>query len=65
MIDYKVIIEDELNALEEKVADMMKDGWRPSGGVSVSIRDVKWENERKGYTETETVRIFSQAMTYN
>jgi hypothetical protein len=40
----------------------MAQGYIPIGGVSVAVLHREWENERKGYTESDTDWEYSQAM---
>lgn len=38
-MEYTVIEKDSLRALAEAVEYLMKDGWRPQGGVFVALYD--------------------------
>lgn len=62
-MQYRIITEDDRHELERSVNGAIADGWIPQGGVSVSGWFSVWENDRKGYTETETNLVFAQAMT--
>lgn len=62
-MQYRLIVEDDRQKLENSVNGAIADGWVPQGGVSVSGWYASWENERKGYTESETTVVFAQAMT--
>ena len=33
---YKIVVEDTLQELEEKIDGLMYDGWNPSGGICVA-----------------------------
>ncbi len=35
-MDYKVVFETSVEVLESKVRDLLRNGWEPIGGVSVS-----------------------------
>ncbi len=63
MIEYTIVTEESPGALSAAVNVWIADGWLPLGGVSVSTHHASWENERKGYTESETVETYAQAMT--
>lgn len=55
---YCVLERDSLQDLSEDVSDFLHKGWRCQGGVAAI--HFQWENERKGYTESET--SFYQAL---
>lgn len=61
---YRIIEAESREGLETAVQEAILGvhGWRPHGGVAVSIATVTRENERKGYTEVETQTIWAQAM---
>lgn len=59
---YEILGADDLKNLEVEVQKAIDDGWEPLGGVSVTSHYASWENERKGYTESETVYTYLQAM---
>lgn len=40
MTEYQVVREDGLNDLEVRVTTLIKEGWLPQGGVSISITDM-------------------------
>lgn len=48
--------------LEKTVNALIKEGWIPLGGVSVSVLYRTWEDERKGYQESAAEWIYAQAM---
>ncbi len=58
---YKVIEAHSTEDLEEKVNGSMEAGFTPLGGVQVVY--ATWENDRKGYSESETT--FYQAMVFD
>ena len=37
IIDYKILHDEYLERLETKVSQMMRQGWIPQGGVSLTI----------------------------
>jgi len=49
---YDILEYDSIDDLIENVNKMIKEGWQPIGGVQVL--HYSWENERKGYTESNT-----------
>lgn len=55
---YRIVIEDTASSLGDAVSGLLELGWRPQGGVAVV--NYTYENERKGYTESEWV--WAQAM---
>jgi hypothetical protein len=56
---YQVVTRENLEDLMLAVnAFIHQKGWTPLGGVSVLHRT--WENERKGYSESDT--LWAQAM---
>lgn len=59
---YEILGADDIKILESEVRKAIADGWEPVGGVSVASHFEQWENERKGYTESETRYTFVQAM---
>lgn len=56
MIEYTVLTTDNRPDFLILVADAIREGWRPQGGVSVSWADVRRDN----YTERDYV--YAQAM---
>ena len=62
-MEYKFVSEERGSTLEETVNNLIADGWKPLGGVSVCAVHHTIENERKGYTEHETEWVYAQAMT--
>lgn len=62
-MEYKFVSEATGTKLEESVNDLIATGWVPLGGVSVAVVHRTWENERKGYQESETEWVYAQAMT--
>jgi len=62
MIEYQIVWAGDRDSLQVAVRDEIEDGWEPLGGVSVASHFEKWENSRKGYTESESVYTFVQAM---
>ena len=62
-MEYKFVSEETGTKLEEAVNALMALGWVPLGGVSVAVLRSTWENERKGYQESETEWVYAQAMT--
>lgn len=59
---YKIIESDSLEDLAEAINELLPDGWVPQGGVHYSQETRTWENERKGYQESETDTVCTQAM---
>jgi hypothetical protein len=59
---YVVAEGDNAHELGIAVAEWLELNYRPSGGVSVCVVFRTWENERKGYMESETEYTYSQAM---
>lgn len=57
-LQYTVVSADDLVVLVADVLKLMDRGYRCQGGICALHFD--WENERKGYTESET--MFYQAM---
>jgi hypothetical protein len=55
---YKILDSNDRAELEALVEDALNDGFELVGGVSV--QNYSWENERKGYSEYET--IWAQAV---
>lgn len=62
-MEYKFVSEDTGTRLEEAVNELLLQGWTPIGGVSVAVLHSTWENERKGYEESQTEWVYAQAMT--
>jgi hypothetical protein len=62
-MEYKFVSEATGIKLEESVSELMVSGWVPLGGVSVAVLRTTWQNERKGYEESETEWVYAQAMT--
>jgi len=59
---YKVLTAGSAEELQEKVNSNLEAGFYPVGGVSVSQDSYSYENERKGYTETQIDVLFAQAV---
>lgn len=59
---YQVVTRENLEDLHHAVnAFIHQKGWKPLGGVCAVYKT--WENDRKGYTESEM--LWAQAMTRN
>jgi hypothetical protein len=61
-IAYRVVAASSAKALETEVSLLIAQGYLPIGGVSVAVLHREWENELKGYTESDTGWEYSQAM---
>lgn len=59
--EYVVFEFGSSEALQEAVNAALSDGFTPVGGVSVTAVFESYENERKGYAETNTDYIYVQA----
>lgn len=62
-MEYKFVSEENGAKLEDAVNELMAAGWAPIGGVSVAVLRSTWQNDRKGYEESETEWVYAQAMT--
>lgn len=62
MMEYKVVSEETSADLENAVNVLIKSGWVPVGGVSVTVLSTSIENERKGYAENQAQWVYAQAM---
>ena len=58
---YLVVSAGSVGELEDYVKEWIEKGYRPTGGVQILYRT--WENERKGYQESDTE--FYQALVYS
>lgn len=61
-MQYVILGAEDAKVLDELVNNAIADGWEPQGGVTCSGVFQSWENERKGYTESETNYTWAQAM---
>lgn len=59
---YQILVSDTAVDLEEHVRLAITNGWRPQGGVSISIVRYEREVERKGYSESHWDSTYAQAM---
>lgn len=59
---YRIATAWSPSDLEAEVSKLLAEGYFPQGGVAVAGVYQQWEDERKGYTESETLWHFSQAM---
>lgn len=59
---YKVVEADSAEELQQRINNCIKAGFEPIGGISVCVHHTSWENERKGYEETETSYTYCQAV---
>ena len=59
---YEIVEAESTASLDEQVNNMIKIGFVPQGGASVSIVFESYENDRKGYTENSTSCTYVQAM---
>lgn len=57
-MDYEVIESSDLGDLCQMVRDKLRAGWKPQGGISVTVYEVR---DRDGYTEA--VWNYAQAIT--
>lgn len=62
-MEYKFVSKESGTKLEEAVNELMAAGWVPLGGVSVAVLHRIWQNDHKGYEESETEWVYAQAMT--
>lgn len=62
-MQYKILAADNMTELETEVNAAIADGWLPLGGVAINEYIHSWENERKGYTESQEHSCYAQAMT--
>jgi hypothetical protein len=62
-MDYQILTATTAKELAALVNEQIARGWAPCGGVSASTYYAQWENERKGYTESEERTEYAQAMT--
>lgn len=60
--EYTILEADSLSALSEDVNKLIISGWVPQGGISYTETREEWENERKGYTESDVDIVCAQAM---
>ena len=57
---YHVAQAFELDYLEDKVNELIEEGWQPLGGVCFSSDSTVWDGSHG--QETETRELYSQAM---
>lgn len=54
IVDYMVVVEDNFGNIQDKIKQLIKEGWQPLGGISRSYRRndaqamVKYENVEGG-----------------
>lgn len=65
MKNYRILSAETPAELAAMVTEQLNDGWVLAGGVAVCAVFRSWENERKGYTESETDYTYAQAMTHD
>lgn len=61
---YQTVEKETGTALDDAVNDLIAEGWEPIGGVAIAAVFSSYENERKGYTESETNYTYMQAMIH-
>jgi hypothetical protein len=59
---YRLASGGSRETLEAEVAELLHEGYRPCGGVSVAVLHMTWEDTRKGFQESETDWVYTQAM---
>lgn len=59
---YKVIHCSSSEELERQINSLIQAGAELIGGVSISSHFESYENERKGYTESNSEYVFAQAV---
>lgn len=59
---YKVIHCSNSEELEIEINKLIQEGADLVGGVSISSHFESYENERKGYTESNSEYVFAQAV---
>jgi len=59
---YEIIRRDSADELISAVNSYMNPGWEPVGGVTLSVDRDRWENERKGCSESSVDIIWAQAI---
>jgi len=62
IIEYKIITASNPESLMKKINDLIVEEWIPQGGIAYCQDTQTWENERKGYQESNTDEIYLQAM---
>ncbi len=60
--EYFLVVASDGDTLIATVNKLLSEGWTLQGGAAVASHYASWENERKGYTESETYHTFTQAM---
>ncbi len=63
-MQYTVLTDCDQDGLSAQVDEHLGQGWELVGGVSVTGWREEWENERKGYSESETITIYAQAVLF-
>lgn len=61
-IEYFILAADNHSDLTQAVQLHIADGWEPVGGIAVSSHTDRWENERKGGSESCTYETWAQAV---
>jgi len=59
---YKVVACSSIEELEGQINNLLMSGATLIGGVSVSSHFESYENERKGYVETNSEYVFAQSL---
>lgn len=62
-MDYQILTATTAKELSGLVNEHIARGWVPCGGLASSAYFAQWDNERKGYKESEERNEYAQAMT--
>jgi len=59
---YYVIVDETLSILEARISDMLSTGWKPQGGISVSIYPTRYNEDVRFGANIQVASLFYQAM---
>lgn len=59
---YDIVTAPSREDLVNEINRTIHLGWKPHGGVSVSVVEYEFMNEREGYKETYRGEVWAQAM---
>ncbi len=59
---YKIVTAQTAEDLTAAVNKYLDDGWEPIGGALLSQDRDRWENERKGYSESQLDVTWAQTL---
>lgn len=64
-MQYQILTATNPDDLEQKVNKLLKEGWQPTGGLTVAQMQISYRPDSETPKWATTISIWSQAIIYN